>query len=174
MRVKHPEIDPATLRRFFGWRPLEIIRKTLECTTQLAKTYLRHPMRRHFKSRNPFTNVHRIDEVVSTDPIFANCKSLGSGCTGAQVYYGLKSHHIDTYGIKSKGDFLRTYRDFIRDQGAPSALRRDNAKEEASGDVMDVQRSLFIKDQFSNCVDNVCDVQVDVEDHDCLQGSYHE
>ena len=48
----------------------------------------------------------------------------------AQVFFGTKSHTNFIYGIKSKAEFSRVYRDFIRDQGAPSALRRDNAKEE--------------------------------------------
>ena len=53
------------------------------------------------------------------------------------------------YGINSKGQFPKVYRDFLREQGAPSALRRDNAKEEKSEEVLDLQRKLLIKDQFS-------------------------
>ena len=41
------------------------------------------------------------------------------------------------------------YRDFIRDHGAPSALRRDNAKEEQSEAVKDINREFNIKDQFT-------------------------
>ena len=41
------------------------------------------------------------------------------------------------------------YRDFIRDQGAPSALRRDNAKEEQSEVVKDINREFMIKDQYT-------------------------
>ena len=148
-RVLHDGLDPASLQRYLAWRPLEIVKKTLEHTTQLATSSIRYPMRRHFKSRNPFANVHRLEETVSTDPIFANCKSIDNHYIGAQIYYGLKSKHIDVYGIKSKGEFPRTYKDFIREQGAPSSLRRDNAKEEKSFEVMDIQRQFAIKDQWS-------------------------
>ena len=148
-RVLHKDLDPNILRKYLAWRPLEIVKKTLEHTTQLATSNIRYPMRRHFKSRNPFANVHRLDETVSTDPIFANCKSMDNQYIGAQIFYGLKSKHIDVYGIKSKGEFPNTYRDFIREQGAPSSLRRDNAREEQSFEVIDIQRKFAVKDQWS-------------------------
>jgi len=113
-------------------------------------------MKRHFVARNPLANVNGLDEVVSTDPIFANCKSVdpdstggSKGWTGAQIYYGVKSKHIDAFGITSKGDFPKTYQDFLRIQGAPSILRRDRAWEEDSEDVTEIQRSIISKDQFS-------------------------
>ena len=89
-----------------------------------------------------------LDEPVSTEPMFANCRSLCHGYTGAQVFYGLKSTQINVYGFHSKGEFPYLYRDFIREQGAPSTLRRDNAKEEKSAAVDEIHRELFIKDQF--------------------------
>ena len=41
------------------------------------------------------------------------------------------------------------YRDFIRDHDAPSALRRDKAREEQSEAVKDINRELLIKDQYT-------------------------
>src|SRR5687767_8089351 len=99
---------------------------------------IRHPLRRHVKSKFPHMNVTRIDETVSTDPLFANRKSLFHGYTAAQVFLGTKSHAIFLYGIKSKGEFPKVYKDFIRDHGAPSSLRRDNANEEQSEHVLDI------------------------------------
>ena len=83
-------------------------------------------------------NVTRIDKTFSTDPFFANVKSRGHNYMGAQVFYGKKSHAIFIYGFRKKGEFPKLYRDFIREYGAPSALRRDNAKEEQSEEVMDI------------------------------------
>jgi len=54
-RVHHPKADPQTLRKFLAWRPLDIVIKTLEHTTQLAKHVVRHPMRKHFKSLHWFS-----------------------------------------------------------------------------------------------------------------------
>ena len=49
--------------------------------------------------------------------------------------------------MRSEGDFSWTYRDYIRDHGAPSTLRRDNAKEEQSELVQEINRELMIKYQ---------------------------
>ena len=147
-RVIHKDIDPEKIRPYLGYRPLHIVKKTLEKTTQLAKMVIRNPMRRHIKSRAPHLNVHRLNETVSTDPIFVNTKSVFHGYSCAQVFYGLKSHCINIYGMKSKGEFPVIYRDFIRDHGCPSILRRDNAKEEKSEEVMKIHRELYVGDQF--------------------------
>lgn len=39
------EIDPQLLRPYLGYRPLIVIKKTLQKTTQMAKMTIRHPMR---------------------------------------------------------------------------------------------------------------------------------
>ena len=145
-RVLYEEVDPKVVQPYLGFRPLDIVKATLASTSQLTRMVIRYPLRRHYKSRAPFLNVHRLDEVVSTDPFFANCPSLHHGYLGAQVFYGLTSHCIDVYGFKSKGEFPTLYRDFIRENGAPSTLRRDNAKEEQSTAVQDIHRELYIKD----------------------------
>ena len=110
---------------------------------------IRYPQRRHIKPRFPQLKGIRIDEVVSTDPLIANCRSMHHGYTAAQVFYGIKSHTIFIYGMRSKGEFPKVYKDFIRDHGAPSALRRDNAKEEQSELVKDINREFLIKDQYT-------------------------
>ena len=148
-RVIYQNIDPRLLRPYLGYRPLKIVKKTLDKTTQMAKMIIRHPMRRHVKSRFPHMNVTRIDEPISTDPMFSNCRSIYHGYMAAQIFYGTKSHTIFVYGIKSKGEFPRVYQDFIREHGAPSALRRDNAKEEQSEVVKEINREYMIKDQFT-------------------------
>ena len=133
--VVHKQLDPVQLRPFLGYAPTEVVKRTLQRTTQMAKMIIRAPLRRHIKSRLSFMRAKRLEETVSTDPMFANCRSLGHGYIGAQVFYGLQSHQIDVYGFRRKGEFPQIYRDFIREQGAPSALQRDNAKEEQSAAV---------------------------------------
>src|SRR5688572_19017040 len=73
-RIIHQDIDPMHLRPYLGWRSLEVVKKTLKNTTQMAHMIIRYPLRRHVKSKFPHMNVTRIDETVSTDPLFANCK----------------------------------------------------------------------------------------------------
>ena len=51
--------------------------------------------------------------------------------------------------MRSKGEFPDAYCDFIREQGAPEVLRRDNAMEENSEAVRNIHRDLYIKDENS-------------------------
>ena len=148
-RVIHDQIDPADLRPYLGYRPLDIIKKTLEHSTQMAKMIIRYPMRRHFKNRSPYFRVKHLDEGYSTDPIFANCASLHHGYTGAQIFMGLKSGRLDAHGFKKPRNFAKIYKEQIRQNGAPSLLRRDNAKDEQSDEVQEIHRELYIKDGFS-------------------------
>ena len=76
-RVKVTETNPADLQPYFAWRPVEVIARTLRKTTQLSKMQIRAPLRRHLKARNPHESVKRLEEIVSTDPIFANVPSIG-------------------------------------------------------------------------------------------------
>ena len=87
-RVIHREIDPRKLQPYLGWRPIRVIKKTLEKTTQMAKMTLRHPLQRHIKPRNPHMNMTRINEPVSTDPMFTNCRSMHHTYMAAQTFFG--------------------------------------------------------------------------------------
>ena len=149
-RVKHQEIDPELLHPYLGFRPARIIRKTLQNTTQNAKMILNTPLRKHLQPRvGEFYHVKRLDEMVSTDPIFANCRSFHNNYTGCQAFYGVTSHMMNVAGFRSKGEFPNLYRDFLCNKGAPSILRRDNAKKETSAEVDEIHRELFIKDEWS-------------------------
>ena len=56
---------------------------------------------------------------------------------------------INVYGMRSEIIFYEVYRDFIKKQGCPSALRRNNAKEEQSDEIMKIHKELFVKDQYT-------------------------
>ena len=63
-----PEIDH--LKRCLGWKPVDVIKKTLENTTQYAENMVRLPMRMHFKFRYPALNVKRLRETFATNTFF--------------------------------------------------------------------------------------------------------
>ena len=142
------KIDYNAIRPYLGFQTVERIKKTLAKTTQWAKTITHIPMRRHVKARNPCFNVKRLDESVSTDPIFSSYRDI-SGATCGQVFFGMSSKVFNIYGMRNKGEFPKTYLDFIRHEGAPRVLRRDNAKEEDSEEVKNINRKYIIADQFS-------------------------
>ena len=49
--TKPAEPDWEHLQRCLGWKPIEVVKKTLQVTTQYAQNAARLPMRRHYKSR---------------------------------------------------------------------------------------------------------------------------
>ena len=53
-----------------GWKPLEVIKRTLNTTTQWAITKTYFPLRKHHVSRFPWNNRSRLKEIVSMDTIF--------------------------------------------------------------------------------------------------------
>jgi hypothetical protein len=60
------------------------------------------------------------------DTLFANCQGVtGKSC--AQVFYGITSHMMNVYGMRSKVEVPKVYKDFIREEGIPSILHCDGA-----------------------------------------------
>ena len=149
VHATHDTRNPEILRRYLAYFPLRIVKETLARTTQLAKTVGSYPLVRHVKSRFAWLNKFRLNEKVSTDTVFANCRAL-KGETCAQVFYGMTSHVINVYGMKRESEFATSaYPDFLRHEGAPSILRRDRGLAQRSQKVNDINRSLLIGDEFS-------------------------
>jgi hypothetical protein len=58
--------------------------------------------------------------------MFSSSKDLsGSWC--AQVFYGLSSHVINVYGMKSESEGPDALADFGRNKGIPAIIRSDNS-----------------------------------------------
>ncbi len=137
--------DIDKIKPCLGWKPMEVIEKTLQSTTQYAKNNLRLPMRQHFKARNRGLYVKRLRETFATDTFFSSEKAL-NGETCAQIYVGKKSHLTEVFGMTTESQMAETLQDFIRKWGAPDALLSDNAKSEISKNVKRILREYGIKD----------------------------
>ena len=142
------KIDYEKLSPYFAFRPHEVIQHTLQQTTQLAKSTIHYPMRRHLKSRFQMLRHKRLNEVIATDTYFASERSI-EGYHCAQVFFGMTSKMLVVTGMKTESEFPDVYLDFIRQHGIPSALRRDNAKSEMSQRVRQIHRDLVIADQWT-------------------------
>jgi hypothetical protein len=79
------KIDYEKLLPYFAFRPHDVIQHTLRQTTQLAKSTIHYPMRRHLKSRFQILRHKRLNEVIATDTYSANEKSI-EGYHCAQVF----------------------------------------------------------------------------------------
>jgi hypothetical protein len=66
------KFDFEKLSPYFAFRPHDVIQHTLRQTTQLAKSIIHYPMRRHLKSRFQILRHKRSNEVVAIRYIF--CK----------------------------------------------------------------------------------------------------
>ena len=141
-------MDPIAIQPCLGFLPIDVIKRTLESTTQLAKWHNKVPLQKHWTPRFQFMNVHRLKEPVATDTFFANCRALG-GATCAQVFYGIQSHMINVYPMKSESEGPEAYEDFIREEGCPSLLRRDNSKMQTGEDFKSINRHFCVKDGFT-------------------------
>jgi hypothetical protein len=99
---------------------------------------MHHPtfsMRRHIKARVSWLHCNRLRETVATDTYFANIRAIG-GATCAQVFYDVKSHMINIFGMKLESEMPEAYMDFIHEEGASSILRRDNSQIQSSTRTM--------------------------------------
>ena len=121
--------DAAKYQPYLGWRPLEVVRQTLENTTQMARTHQRENMRGHTQALFPFLNCVQLHETVSTDTFFSSTRDI-SGATCAQVFYGLTSHFINVYGLRTESDNINALEDFTREEGIPLIICSDNAHSE--------------------------------------------
>ena len=114
--VKQP-CDWDALRKFFAWKPADVIRKTFAATTQYANNVVRLPMRAHFMPRFPALNVRRLQEVFATDTFFSSVPAH-DGTIMCQLFVGRKSFFTDVDPMRDKAPFPRALLDFVRKHGA--------------------------------------------------------
>jgi Reverse transcriptase (RNA-dependent DNA polymerase) len=136
-------------RPYLGFRPLEVVRQTIANTTQMAKLSVGIPMRRHVQSLFPFLNRRRIDETVATDTFFASTDDV-SGAKCAQIFYGLTSHFMNIFSLRTESDGPKAFEDFARSEGLPNAIRSDNSKmQRYSKKLIDRLREWRVKNEFT-------------------------
>jgi len=82
-RATIPEAEK--LQPFLAWRPLEVIRRTLENTTQLAQIHHDRILQNHMKLWFPWLNQNRLHKTVATDTMFSSVQDISSR-TCAQIY----------------------------------------------------------------------------------------
>jgi hypothetical protein len=94
------KIDNEKLSPYFAFRPHDVKHHTLTQTTQLAKSTIHYPMRRHLKSRFQILIHKSLNEVIATDTdtYFANEKSI-EGYHFARVFFGMTSKMLYVAGM---------------------------------------------------------------------------
>lgn len=135
--------------KYFPGITIDVLRKTLDATTQYAtKGATEGPtLHNRIKSPNPVLTVPRRHEDVATDTLYSNHPSVQEGATAAQFFIGRKSHFRSVYPLgKTDKNFVHTLMDEIRKYGAMDTLVSDNAKAQISMRVKEIQRMFAIDD----------------------------
>ena len=102
-------IDYDKLRPSFGWVNSDIVKQSIDQTTQWGVALDSFPMKRHLKTRNPALNVPRRHESVASDTTFSDKPAIDSGVKQAQVFVGRDSLVADVYPMKSGKQLVTTF-----------------------------------------------------------------
>jgi hypothetical protein len=131
-KLTYEDIPIAEWQRRLAMVPEDIIRRTMDCTTQYymnAEIENRQNPRDHVKSRFPGLRCKRQNEAVASDTFFPAVVS-NRGNTCSQFFTTLSSDRWSVYPLKSEDQNGIALQDYIRTIGAPTAMRTDNARSE--------------------------------------------
>jgi len=103
-----------------AWIPMDIVERTLNVTTHLAKNYFKLPLKNHYKSRFPQLNRNRLKETLHTK---ATCM---------QIFVGRDSMYTCVYNMTIESQGPEMLERFISDVGAAYTMMSDNAKMQTS------------------------------------------
>lgn len=133
-RRRHTQVNEkqevAKWRANLGYPTVEVVRKTLQCTTQLVPTVeaeTREYMRDHFESRLRMLRPHRINDVCFSDTFFSSIPSV-RGYSMFQMFAFQFSKYDVPYLMRKESQGPSRLQDLIRDVGAARAIVTDNAK----------------------------------------------
>jgi len=132
--------------------PEEIVRKTLEATTQFytsVEVENRKDPRRHMQSRFPGLRNNRIQEQFATDTFYPS-EITDQGHTCSQIFVGKDSDRWEVYPLKHEHNNISALEDFTREVGVPNVLCSDNAKSESLGGWKKHCRKHCIDSRFSD------------------------
>ena len=127
--TKATAIDYESKRPYFGWLPLERVKRTCEQCTQHMRLPPSTHLQKQLRSPNPGANIFHCCEADATDMIYSDTPAIDGDKTLAHIFVGLISRVTDVF--KAKNDsaecFLGTFQDHVCMCGAPNKLIADNA-----------------------------------------------
>ena len=117
--------DFEKLRPNFGWLPKDVVKATIENSTQWYQGENRFPMRCHIKSRFPAANVNHLLDIVSYNTLFSDMPVLDNGikghggCTMMEIFYAKPSQLVYGVPLNAKRNVPDVVTDFIHCFGLP-------------------------------------------------------
>ena len=146
--VRGKALNINDLRPYFLWQPHDIIRRTIENTTQYGRI-TPDPLSYKIRYRTPYpaANIARRSEAVSADIVYSDTPAVDGGETAAVLYFGLESNMTTAHGIKNDDQFVNTLEDEIRSRGAMDKLITDSSVIETSSRVSNRSRTTSTRTQ---------------------------
>jgi hypothetical protein len=142
--VESCPIDFERLRPNFLFQSDEVIRKTFQNSTQMARIPMSSHLRTWYKAPNPALNIPRCHEDLLSDCIYSDVPAIDGGETCAQVFFGRHTHVGDAYKMKSESEFPNTLQRNICERGASDHFLTDSATYETSKCVNVILNNLHI------------------------------
>ena len=139
------------LRKRFAMLPEEIIRHTLQNTTQYyseIEDENRDIPQRHFRKRFKGFQYRRQNEKVSTDYTYFSNKT-SQGHNGGQFFHGFTSKKWSFHPLKTESQCTTALQDYIREHGAPDTMLNDNAQAETGVKWTEILRDYMIQTRTS-------------------------
>ncbi|KAG7364624.1 hypothetical protein IV203_037826 [Nitzschia inconspicua] len=121
------------LRPMCGWIAVDMTNKTLQHTTQLARTTTGTLLKKVYRSHNPALNVIQHGEPVATDELFSDTPTVECGATPCQVFVGMTMDVANVNPRQTSTPFVNLLEDNVRPWGAPTKLVSDSAPIDISG-----------------------------------------
>ena len=110
--IRSKEADYASLKSFFNWMPMNVLKKTFELSTKYARIPASTILKKIFKYFL-LSKQHGL-EPAATGIVCSDTPAIDDGSTSAQIFVSTKILVTDVYGIKSDKQFANILEDNIQ------------------------------------------------------------
>eukprot|EP00536_Pseudo-nitzschia_multiseries_P007570 jgi/Psemu1/18239/gm1.18239_g len=99
---------------------------------------------KRFQSPQPAMNVRPFNNNVLSDVVYSDIPAVNGGSKVAHLFFSRKSHIIHVEEMRTTGDFLSCFQNFVRKWGQPLRLLCDHGSYQSSKSVLDYLKMLWI------------------------------
>eukprot|EP00536_Pseudo-nitzschia_multiseries_P014990 jgi/Psemu1/40807/gm1.40807_g len=138
--------DYLSLKPFFCWVSTDCIKATFDNSTQYGSLAVSPGgnIFKRFHSPQPAMNVRPFNDGILSEVVYSNVPAIDGGSKLAQIFFGRKSHIIHVEEMRTTGDFLSCFQNFVRKWGRPLCLLCDHGNYQSSKRVIDYLKMLWI------------------------------
>ena len=145
------DTDCKALKPCFACLPIKTTASAFENSTQHGCIFNSEEGNqfKRCKSPQPAVNVHRWDEDILMDEIFASVPAIDGRFKSAMVFFGRRSHIIHVEEMTRSERLLQCMQSLVTKHGAPRRITADHAGHHETFSVLSYLRMLWIRLWFS-------------------------